>query len=66
MRIYYDEEADFLEIFFGKPARTYAEETKHGIFIMKDEKTSEVKGLSIFGFKKRTKNFKEIKIKLSL
>ncbi len=36
--IYYNEEADFLEVFFGEPTKCYAEESEEGIFIRRDEK----------------------------
>ena len=51
--IYYDKEADFLEVFFGDPTKCYAEKPEEGVFIRKDEKTNEVKSVGIFGFKKR-------------
>ena len=44
MRIYYDEEGDFLEIGIGQPPKKeYTEEIESGIFITKDEKTDEIK-----------------------
>ena len=51
--IYYDEEADYLEVFFGAPSNCYANEIETGVFIRKDEKTDEVKSIGIFSFKKR-------------
>lgn len=64
MRLHYDEEADFLEISVGKPTPSYATEVKPGLFIRKDEKTNEVKSVGILGFKKRSKNLKDIELKL--
>ncbi len=51
--IYYDEIGDFLEIFFGEPAKCYTEEPEQGIFIRKDQQTHEIKSLGILSFKKR-------------
>lgn len=58
MRVHYDEEGDFLEIFVGKPSLCYAEEIEPGIFIRKDEKTNEVKSVGILSFKQRSKTNK--------
>ena len=60
MNIYYDEEADFLEVFFGESTKCYAEETEDEVFIRKDEKTHEIKSIGIFAFKKRTQILMEI------
>ncbi len=51
--IYYDEEADFLEVFFGAPTECYAEEPEEGVFVRKDSQTNEVKSIGILGFRKR-------------
>ena len=64
MRVYYDEESDFLEISVGKPTNCYAEEVEPGVFIRMDEKTKEVKSVGIFVFKKRSKDLKDIKLQL--
>ena len=64
MRIYYDEEGDFLEISIGKPTKCVAEEVEPGIFLRKDEKTNEVKSIGIVSFKKRSKDLKDIKLDL--
>jgi len=60
MRVYYDEEGDFLEISAGKPGRCYATEIRPGVFLRKDEKTEEVKSVGILGFKKRSKPLKDV------
>lgn len=62
MRVYYDEEGDFLEISAGKPARCYATEIKPGVFLRKDEKTEEVKSVGILEFKKRSKPLKDVEL----
>ncbi|MEK6837498.1 MAG: DUF2283 domain-containing protein [Nanoarchaeota archaeon] len=64
MRVYYDEEGDFLEISIGKPTECYATEVEPGVFIRKDEKTEEVKSVGILGFKKRSKQLKDIELRL--
>jgi len=51
--IHYDEDADFLEIYFGEPSSSVVEEIEPDIFVRRDEKTGEVKSLEIFGFRKR-------------
>lgn len=62
MRVYYDEEGDFLEISVGKPSKCYASELGQGVFLRIDEKSEEVKSIGILGFKKRTKYLKDIKL----
>ncbi len=61
-RIYYDEEGDFLEISAGKPSKCYASELGQGVFLRIDEKSEEVKSIGILGFKKRSKDLKDIKL----
>ena len=62
MRVYYDEEGDFLEISAGKPSKCIASELGNGIFLRKDEKSEEVKSIGTLGFKKRAKDLKDIKL----
>ena len=64
--IYYDEAGDFLEITFGVPPKTeYSEEIEPGVFITKDEKTNEIKGVGILSFKKRVQILKEVLNKIN-
>ncbi len=65
MEIFYDEEGDYLEIFFGKPASDYGIDISKGITIFRYSKTNKLYGLAVLDFVKRTKNFKPIKIDLS-
>jgi hypothetical protein len=65
IEIFYDELGDYLEIFFGKPAPDYGEIMGDDITIFRYSKTDKLYGLGIIAFKKRTKNFKPIKINLS-
>jgi uncharacterized protein YuzE len=62
MRVYYDEEGDFLEISVGKPTKSYAEEVQEGVFIRKDEATEEIKSVGILSFKKRAKALQNIEV----
>ena len=64
MRVYYDEEGDFLEISVGKPSECYASEVQPGVFIRVDKKSEEVKSVGILGFKKRAKDLKDIKLEI--
>lgn len=64
MRVYYDEEGDFLEISIGKPVRCHAAEISSGVFLRKDEKTEEVKSIGILGFRKRSKPLTDIELEL--
>ncbi len=66
MRVYYDEEGDFLEIRVGKPTENYGDHISEDIVLFKDEKTNETVGIGIFNFKKRIKNLQEIKLALPL
>ena len=64
--IHYDEEADFLEVFFGEPTPCLAEEIEPDVFVRRDEKTNEVKSIGIFSFKKRVGILKEVLQKINL
>ena len=66
MTIYYDEEGDYLEIYFGKLRKGYFKEIGNKYFQRIDEKTGKIVGISIMNFKKRTKNLKELKIDLPI
>ena len=58
--IYYDKEADFLEVFIGEPTKSTAEEVEEGIFIRKDNETNEIRSIGILSFKKRVQILKKI------
>jgi uncharacterized protein YuzE len=64
MKVYYDEEGDFLEFNIGEPKKGFSEEVENGIFIRKDEETGEILGIGILSFKKRSGNLKEISLNL--
>ena len=58
--IYYDKEADFLEVFIGEPSECIATEIEKGVFVRKDIKTGEVKSIGIINFKKRIETLNRI------
>lgn len=59
--VYYDKEADFLEVSFGESATEGAtEEIEIGIFITRDIETKEIKNIGILDFKKRVYILKQI------
>ncbi len=58
--IYYDEEADFLEVFFGEASESYTEEIEPGVFVRRDEKSDEINSIEILGFAKRKGLLKQI------
>ena len=64
MRIYYDEEGDYLEIFIGNSGPNYGEDISPGITIFKDEETEEVIGVGILNFREKAKNLKDIELNL--
>ena len=64
MRIYYDEEGDYLEIFISNASPTYGEDIGDDITLFKKESTGEVVGIGILNFKNRTKSLEELKIDL--
>ena len=53
MRVYYDDEGDYLEIRIGEPIENYGEDVDNDITIFRDEKTDEVVGIGILNFKKK-------------
>ena len=66
MRLYYDEDGDFLEISVGEPTKCYAEEAEPGVFIRIDKKTGEAKSIGILNFKKRAKDLQDVILNLPL
>ena len=58
--IFYDKEADLLELYFGGPTKAAAEEIEKGVFVRRDRDTGEVKSLEIIGFKKRVEVLKKV------
>jgi len=53
MEIFYDNEADILEIFLDEPTNCYFNEIEDDLFEGREEKTNKLVGFKIFNFKKR-------------
>ena len=64
MRIYYDEELDYLTIFIGESRPNYGEDIDEDITIFKDQKTDEIIGIGIQEFKEKTSSLQEIELEL--
>ena len=64
--IYYDKEADFLEVFLGEPSECIASEVEKGIFVRKDIKTNKVKSIGILNFKKRADILNKVLLQLKI
>ncbi len=64
MRIYYDDEGDYLEIFVGDSRPNYGEDIGDDVTLFKDQETDEVIGMGILNFRERAKNLKDIELKL--
>lgn len=64
LSVYYDEEGDLLEIRIGKPTIAYMKNLGNDIFQRVDEKSGEIKGISILNFKKRSEKLKPIEVSL--
>ena len=64
MRIYYDEEGDYLTIFIGDSKPNYGEDISEDITLFKDQKTDEIIGIGILNFRERAKSLKDLELKL--
>ncbi|MBS3150896.1 DUF2283 domain-containing protein [Candidatus Woesearchaeota archaeon] len=64
LSVYYDKEGDFLEVRIGGPTIAYFKDLGKDIFERIDEKTGEVRGISIVNFKKRIESLEPIKVSL--
>jgi len=53
MRFIYDEEADILYAFYGRPTSSIYESAGSGIYIRKDEKTDNIVGFMILNYASR-------------
>ena len=62
MKVYYDEEGDFLEIGIGNQTKGHFRNLGKGIFERVDG--NKILGVAIMGFKKRTKKLKPIEVSL--
>jgi len=64
MNIYYDEEADFLEIGINNSREGYFKDAGEGISERIDKKTGKVIGIAIMSFRKRTQKMETLEIPL--
>ncbi len=64
MRIYYDEEGDYLTIFVGSSKPNYGEKIDEDITLFKDEETNEIIGVGILNFREKAKFLKDMELKL--
>jgi uncharacterized protein YuzE len=64
MRVYYDDEGDYLTIFVGDSKPNYGEDIAEGITIFKNNETNEVIGIGILDFREKSKSLNEIELKL--
>ena len=53
LSVYYDEEADLLEVIICRPTKSYYNGLGNDIFQRIDLKTKKVRGYTIFNFKKK-------------
>lgn len=60
--LHYNEEGDYLEIYFGKIKEGYFKEIGDKLFERRDAKTGEVVGYAIFNFTKRKEGFVNLDI----
>ncbi len=65
MNIFYDKEADILEITMGEPVDCYFDEIDDDLFEAHDKKTHKLKGYKVFNFIKRS-SMKNVKIPLQV
>lgn len=65
--VYYDKEADFLEISLGEPTKDgTTEEIEPGIFVTREAETNEVKNIGILDFGKRVTILKKVLNKFNI
>lgn len=62
LEIYYDAEADILEIMLGEPTSTFFDEIEDDIFEGRDIDTKELRGFKIFNFLKKGRNIRDVKL----
>ena len=59
--VYYDEDADFLEVSFEEPAKKgTTEEIQEGVFVTRDVDTKRIANVGILSFKKRVELLREV------
>ena len=64
MKVYYDNESDYLEIIFGEPTECYYKKIGIDTYARIDEKTGEIKGYAIYNAKKNDSPLKSIDLNI--
>ncbi|TAL54521.1 MAG: DUF2283 domain-containing protein [Nanoarchaeota archaeon] len=64
--IYYDEEADYFEMFFGTKRRGTVDELKPGIFRKVDPTSGKTIGIGILNFRKRARQNRKLVLSNSI
>jgi uncharacterized protein YuzE len=64
LHIYYDKEADYLEIGFGDPTESHYGKIGPDTFLRIDEKTSEIKGYAIFNVQEDDKALRSMDLEI--
>lgn len=64
INIYYDAEADFLEIVLGEPLECYYRKVQPDTYARIDEKTGEIGGYAIFNAKHSDSPLKTVSLKI--
>ena len=62
LELYYDAEADILEIMLGVPTPSFFDEIEDDLFEGRDIKTKELKGFKVFNFLKKSHNIRDIRL----
>ncbi len=64
IHIYYDKEADYLEVIFGEPTQATYTKVAPDTFMRIDNKTGETKGFSVYNMRKGTMSLKTLNIEI--
>lgn len=65
-QVYYDKEADYLEVRFGEPTESHYEKIGPDTFVRIDTKTQEKKGYAVFNVQKSTGSIKTLEFEIPL
>jgi uncharacterized protein YuzE len=66
IHMYYDKEADYLEIRFGEPTESHYDKIGSDVYVRMDEKTGEIKGHALFNVQKGTSPLQTIDVDIPL
>ncbi|GEM_PF-2207672 len=62
--IEYDEEGDYMELYFEKIKKGYFQEIKKDVFERRDERTGKLVGYAIFNFRNRKQKILSLELSL--